>query len=590
MLNSRSLQVIVFAGLALGGAPSTPSTKPASPQEAEQFEAASSILSIGLYQSASERFQHFLEEFPKSRSAPEAAYKLAVADLLGGKEQDAKQAFHSLIRYYPESPWADLASRDHCDLDELVKIADDKRSEARVPGHLQEAHAALHLYQGYATRAQETTKWSDGKRKATLFKVAECLRRSGDSDASESTLRQLIKQDANGDWAKLASIILGEGPPLESRVDEIMNLGTDGEEYPAFLEMAAARLPAVSKSDAPKLLCGMAGCLAALDRRKEAIDTCRRVVREYPSSPCAAECAFWIAEELFREGNISTARRAYLDVADKYPKSFRAAQARNWAAEVEGSDTAWADVERLLMRLVAQANQPTGGLAFRVVATSKKHGELARCRLAVQDRNHFLLSLSLGTGGFVIANNKDGGWFRALGRDEIKRSDERINPPQLKVHVYIDPVTNEPKFEFNAGPDSGAPSSIQVDPLLASCGVRALKSVWHVRKTLRKDGGKGNLTIHLECPNWGGEKADTVDLECDGSAALRAIRIRRGKDEELGLQVSDITIGRVLPEAAFCLEVPSKLRVQRVSALSSVELLGDMMKVFGEISRAVKTN
>src|SRR5262249_54051255 len=153
-----------------------------------------------------------------------------------------------------------------------------------------------------------------------------------DFHAFMEKVRELVK---DGAWGTLAALRLG-GPQLfKERMDELIKLDArGGEECRAFLDLAEEHLPKLSGDLKVKCLFYTALCHDLLNSDR-AIPLYEALVKEHPASAWAAEAAFARAERLYRNKEFAKAKAAYLDMAECYSKSPRAALAREWAGWVD---------------------------------------------------------------------------------------------------------------------------------------------------------------------------------------------------------------------------------------------------------------
>jgi TolA-binding protein len=317
----------LLALLLLAWAGRAPAVPPGPEQEAALFAAGNAALDNGALPEAASKFEALLKDFPQSKHAPEACHKLACAYLLQGRGEDAKNTFVRLARDYFNSAWGQVSVASHLGAKEIGDLADERREKARRLGAAEDAAAAARLYQAYGFRFLACPQMQPGlkTRPEVAFKLADCLRRLGRDAESRAMLTQARDADKDGNWGKLASLYLGDGAAFKTSLNHFAALNAIGNEgWAAFLDVSERHLPELKGDERAHCLCCRACCLAGLNRAAEAAELRRAVIKEYPNSAHAADCAFWLAEEDFR----ASAGPRPRPPTSPWPRSTRPARGR----------------------------------------------------------------------------------------------------------------------------------------------------------------------------------------------------------------------------------------------------------------------
>ena len=139
-----------------------------------------------------------------------------------------------------------------------------------------------------------------------------------------AVLAKLGVPNRNAAAAQAARLSLAGPSAFPAMADELVRLQAgDGEQNLAFLDLADKALPRLKGDDLIKFLAYQARGLPA-ERKEQRRDLHRRIVKEFPASPWAAESAFWLAEAHFADKEFDQARAGYLELATRYPQSPRA--------------------------------------------------------------------------------------------------------------------------------------------------------------------------------------------------------------------------------------------------------------------------
>jgi hypothetical protein len=332
-------------------------------------------------------------------------------------------------------------------------------------------------------------------------------------------------------------------------------------------------------------LCCRACCLAGLNRAAEAGDLRRAVIKEFPNSAHAADCAFWLAEDDFHAGRRAEAKAAYLAVAEKYPTSPRAAVARRWAGWADESDASWKEVEAALVGLIQRVTRPGTGLALTFRATSAD-GAVLRARLAVQDGHHALLDVACGESSLLFVNGPGGTWYRGPDQAAVQRLRQPMDTSVPRLVVTADPATQSFSFNGNLVPEAqlaGGPF-LSLPPALAPVLVARLRNVAHLHRETRPGAdGKACVAFRLERVRPGSLEPDlvTVTLAADGKLHEVELVSPAADGKPTRWALTDIALGEKLPEETFRFAAPAGAAVKEVEAINLFEILTAMMK-FGQ--------
>jgi TolA-binding protein len=558
---------------------------PGPEQEAALFAAGNAALDGGALPEAAAKFEALLKDFPRSKHAPEACHKLACAYLLQGRGEDAKNTFVRLARDHFNSAWGQLSVVAYLGHKQVGDLADEWREKARRPGAAEDAAAAARLYQAYAARFLTGPQPAPGAkaRPEVLFKLADCLRRLGRDSESRAGLTQVRDTDKAGNWGKLAALYLADGAAFKAGLKDFPALNAIGNEgWSAFLEVSERHLPELKGDERACCLCCRACCLAGLSRAAEAADLRRAVIKEFPGSAHAADCAFWLAEEHFHAGRRDEAKAAFLALAEKYPTSPRAVAARRWAGWADESDAAWKEAEGALAALIRRAARPGTGLAF-TFRSAPAGGPGLRARLAVQDGHHALLDVSCGDSALLLVNGPEGTWYRGPGQAAVLRLRQPMETPVPRVAVTVDPAAQSFSLGGNLVPEGQAPGAplLSLPPELAGVLVARLRTTAHLHREVRKgDDGKARVAFQLEsarpgCPE---PSALTVTLAADGQLHEVELVYPAADGKPARRALTDIVLGEKLPEDLFHFAAPPGTAVKDGEALNLFEIMAALMK------------
>jgi tetratricopeptide (TPR) repeat protein len=468
---------------------------------------------------------------------------------------------------------------------------DARRKRAREARKPDEARTALQILDLWARRFPQSAR---GKEEMA-YRRGDCCRLAGDDGGFRDAMHKVIELDKNGDWGKLAAVRLAGPAGLASCMDELVRLSA-GEREPAavFLDLADGVLPALKSDALVKCLYYKARCLAA-DRKEQARELYRRVLKEFPTSPWAAESAFWLAEAHFDDKEYDKARAGYLELAAKYPHSPRAAQARRWADWLGEREAMAPELDRAVRGLCRRLTEARGGFAFDLRADDSEQGTRLRARLAYDaGANQAYLSLRCGDFSVLVANNKDAFWYRPPGREEMVKAPP-LELPRAGLVANGDPVNNRINCGFGVGAQApGDPGSpFQLSPGLAPALVSSLQTLGHLHVEKRPAGeGKARTVVRLQTVNSSWDATEPFDVELVLDADGRPVEIRgswsKGGGRTLTATVSDLVLGGALPPAAFAVTVPEGVTVRPVESFNPMELWADAFRLMGVLGQQVK--
>jgi TolA-binding protein len=552
-----------------------------------RIAAANALYDAGQFTEAEAGYRKFLTDCPGSPVAPEAAYRLACAYMLDGMADETGRAFQRVARDYPESSWGQLVLAAHTDEKGLSALANEKREQARAAGGAARAAEGVKLWHLYLRRFPKGAV-TQGE---ALYKLAYCYGRAGKADAAREWFQRARDADKDGTWGKLADIRLAGAAGFKARMRDLLAIDWAGtENLVAFLDLSDECLPSLTGEDRAACLFGRARCLTDLERPSEANELFAVVLRESPKSALAPECAFWLAEAKFKEGDFTGARDAYLDLARKYPDSPRAATARDWAAWVGDLEPAWGEAQAALEKLIVQARGGRGALALHVSSAGTGPGNAFDVRLVFQDAKHLLLSATYGESTFLLANNKDGGWYRG-GLAPLVRVRGGVAVPMPHLKVEPDLATNRLNIGFDFSTDKNRETAELEIPLsLAQFTVDRNRSKFHLcRERRTRPDGTPVAVLRLESARWEAADRGVIEAELDQAGALREAHISFRREGRLVTwKVGDLSLGAALPEEAFHVAVPPGPEVREVDEMNFMDVFMQLMQFGGRLLQDVQ--
>lgn len=596
-----------------------PVGEPPSPGEIADFTAAADYLDSGGFSHAAVQLGTFLQRYPKSAKAPEAAYKRAVALFLLGRKEEALQAFEKVVDHYPATPWARLVLLTHISEEAFWKRARDQHKKGRQTSSRAEVFAALDLFELFLARFPQTDR-----KKEILYWGADCfgiLAQAEDNDflkpfpptgpwPKEGTLidneprkkqrdflKKLHEMDREGDWGKLAAICLERKKlfhlsnripciptfwkevttrPFCQLMNELVDLAVeDNENWYIFLDLARYFEPDLRGEDLVKCQFHRAWYFSKQDQAK-ARDLFQTIVREHPKSSLASEAALWVAELFLAEKKIPQARQAYLDMAQLYPNSPLAAKARQWASWLDQMDETAAALERFLSANLKRLINGSDSIAFHIQGgppDSQKKYELR----ALWQKPFFQFKLRYGALGLLFAHNKDGSWFQPLDQNIIVHSKEGGTMPQLRISSKKDPLTKKWIFRLDWGLTSeSAKFDLDIAPEMVPWLIDEVLKKAHVAQK-KVDPNRTVFTIEY----WR-EKGGLVSLEVEVDKTDKLVEIRRREDwqsDTWSLRVTDIMLAEPLADAFLAVIPPAGTQIRPVANINPIEILSQGVRI-----------
>jgi outer membrane protein assembly factor BamD (BamD/ComL family) len=551
------------------------------------FKQAAASWDKGAYDQAAGSLEEFLRAQPHSRHAAEARYKLGSAYLLLGKGAEARTAFADLARNHFQTPWAHLALAAHYDEPSLAQLAEDKLRQARASRQAEDANAAIRVFDVYARRfPQGKTSWDE-----VVYKMAGCYLLAGKDEAGLAGLKKVAEHDREGPWGKLAAIRLAGPTAFREHMDELMNLeGVKEEHSNLFLELAEKALPDLEGEDRVKCLYYQACCLRD-DSKERRLALYESIVAEHPGSPWAAEAAFAIAEHHFAEKDFDLARAAYVDMAERYPLSPRAAVARRWARWAAHQEEARAALQEAVTQVLHQICEGAGGYAFRLeLPACKDLPRPVQVRFAWQGESQdAYLGVHYGDTGIELANNQDGLWCHLLDQvASVTHVKQRLPLPPARLWAQEDPILHMTTCGLGLTTDreSTAASAAQALPVLTRGLGELVSARDHLHRAVRRD-GEGQERVVIVCESAARNDPRPVRVEVELNAAGKPHEVRY-YDREDGhrkmARLTDIVLGEQLPASTFEVHVPAGVEVRTLDQIDPFALFAHafrMMSVLG---------
>lgn len=558
------------------------------PTERQLFDRAAVDLASQRYPQATDALRQLLWEYPQSPLAPEAMYRLGTLHLLQDRPEEATRYFGALAREHPNTPWADVVVRAHLKEEELYNLAKEQRAQALAKDSPEAFAQASRLYQVFLKRfppGPPAPKAARNPHEVT-YRLADCQGRSGNDAAFREALRQIQAADTKGSWGKLAAIQLAGPEAFARHMDELMRLQhVDNEHFTAFLALSETALPRLHGEERCQCYLYRGHCYAGLERRAEAAAAYEAVLREAPESERAAECAFWLAEQLFAAGQSRRAQEAYRKLAQEYPDSARAAQARAWASWIEDGDAHWHEIERLLFQLCQRVPQGMQGIGCRLTRTGTDPNKTLDVRVALGE-GRLLFNLSRGKVGVLLVSNKEGAWCRFSDEPSILRIRQRpeLPVPQMVIHTTADgKLSMQWGLHASAG-QFGAQPRFQVAPSVAAAVVSRARTAAHLTKVQAADKGEATVVYRWEAAHPGQTDPDVWELAVDSG---RIVTMRwmntNARGERITWTLSELTLGEAIPDEVFAYTPPAGVPVQELEQVNLLDILGRLMRVLGPL-------
>jgi TolA-binding protein len=556
-----------------------PSAAPARARnERALFEAAASYLDEGANATAAETLQEFIRLYPRSFLAAEATYRLSLAYLLLGREDEARTLHERLVRDYPDSPWARLVLRTHFGKEQLRTLADEKRLRAKESRA--DARAAVDLYKLLLKRFDADEK----DKLAAAYRQAVCAELDGDLLNSRKLFELIGEKDKDGVWGRLSRFRTGDAKAFEDGMADLVELSGEGEQYHTFFDLADRFAKELSCEERVRCEFLRGLCLARLKRHGEAVAVWRKVLAERPESAWAPECAFWLAEEYYRRKEIARAADEYRNLLRKYPGSARAALARRWAEALPGYDENWAGLERCLTAACKKLTGEEVPFCAELAFTSGDTPPSSRCRVAFQDRSHYLLHVAYRGSEFILLANDEGGRFRAPGDAFVLATPRGAAFPLPRSKLSFDPATGTFSYNF-ASVDGARGPLFEVSPDYVAAQLSEWQVSFHVRRLDRALSGERRVVYQLEMAPLRSAESGTCDVEVDARGSVRAVRLGCVEDGQLlTLALSDIRIGEPLPDGALAGALPPGVEERQVPELNTVEVVGKLCQAYGRLA------
>jgi TolA-binding protein len=587
-----SVLVVLLAGLGVAVAGEEPGYQavlpvpqtdggPAPPRnERALMETARSFFEDGAWSTAGSSLEDFLKCYPSSRLAAEALYRLSLAQLLDGKPDEARKTQDRLVAGHPDSPWARTVLRVHLDEKGLLSLARQRYEKAGADRRPADAEAARTLLDLYRERFPQ----GELKGPGLVYRLGICYLLAGNSEGFRAAMEALTAHEEQaGDWAALARFRLGGAEEFAQGMEKLSRLATDGEECKAFLELADHFEPQLDNADRVRCQFFRACCLAWLERPREAGQAWRRLLAEHPGAPEAPEAAFWLARHHLGTGDVARARLAYAALARDYPRSPRARDARRWARWLDDHDEAWGELEQVLDKLLQSAQVPDASFAFDLRAACGR--KQLRARVAYQGREHFLLRLQAGKGGFVLAGNAQGGWYARLRKRVVTRTPGPLYAALPRMAVREDPATGKLSFSSWARTEGDDGPLMSFPPSLAGRLVTALQGQFHLTRSTH-----GPVTVYrLESPRWEPGAIDVLKVEVAGQmpgSVSWSVRTPAGEEEVLSL--SGLIVGQKLPESAFEVDLGDDFREVPARPDLPFNVLAEVFRLAGTVVKSLQ--
>jgi outer membrane protein assembly factor BamD (BamD/ComL family) len=546
----------------------------------EAFESACDSFDRGWLDTAAALFRDFLHDYPKSPRTAEANYRLAATHLLLGQTEEAARIHEALIRDYFDSPWTQLVMQTHFDEKDLAKIADEKRLHG-MEGAEADLLAATKMYEYCMKRctakaakaAARGEKDDSGEfQQKVLYKQGECQLRTRQTAQATIAFEHVKEINSENGWGTLAALRLGNARTFQERMDELINLvGVDGEGYRLYLALLAQHDASLDKEVRGKSLYYQVLSHATLEHEELSVPLCQQLVKEYPNTTWCVEAAFWLADRHFRRNELDLAKAAYLDLANKYPKSPHAEEARRWAGWIDHTDEAWADVSKATIRLLGRIEHFDGEYGLRIQTHGPDVKQTLDARIAFQDNRHYLLKAAMGDAAFLFANNERGGWYWTKGRDQCTHIPTGMPLPSTVVESFKTPAgLSTFGIRFSDDTTAATKPQLRVDPAVIAEIIEQLKHEVHLGIEKRQGPSGPERIYSMEYPDWLLSRLSSLVIRMNDMGDILAIRARY-PDKKEGYwtwDITDLVLGGKLPPGTFAVEVPPGTRVRESEQMS----------------------
>ena len=268
------------------------------------FWRAESFFQLGEFDRAEQGYRELLQTASRHPRQEEALYGLGWAQLNGQKYRSALDTFQQLGRTFPRTRFQ------------------ESLFYARIKGYLglRQLPAAQDAYRQLA-REFPNGRWLG----AATLEFARTAYEAGDYATAASLIRQLADAAKSSSLAPVALVLQGDLLYREGKFTEAVD---------AYRRAERAGLPDnLLESTLLKR------ALASYQRRDfaNAATDLEHLLRQFPTSPHAAEAAFWLGESRFYNRQYRPALLAYLQVPPDSPRYPDALYGRGWVY-YQGSD------------------------------------------------------------------------------------------------------------------------------------------------------------------------------------------------------------------------------------------------------------
>jgi TolA-binding protein len=268
------------------------------------FWQAESSFQLRAFDQAADEYGQFLRLYPRAAQVEDALYGLGWAQLSAQKYRSAFETFQRLEREFPRTRFR------------------ESLLYAQIKGHLalRQGGPAQDIYQRLRREFPRGT-WMA----AATLEFARTAYQAGDYATAATLSRQLAEASPRSALAPVARVLQADILYHEGRVAEAIDAYTRAERdgLPGdVLEMTLLKR-----------------ALASYQRRdfaKAATDL-ERLLQQFPTSPSAAEAAFWLGESRFYSRQYRQALQAYQRVPQSSPRYPDALYGRGWV-HYQGSD------------------------------------------------------------------------------------------------------------------------------------------------------------------------------------------------------------------------------------------------------------
>ncbi|HSF30063.1 MAG TPA: tetratricopeptide repeat protein [Candidatus Tectomicrobia bacterium] len=268
------------------------------------FWRAESLYQSGAFEAAEQGYHELLQAYPRNPRREEALYGLGWAQLNGQKYRSALETLQHLERAFPRTRFQ------------------ESLYYARVKAYLglRQQQAAQDAYR-QLVREFPRGKW----RTAATLAFARAAYESGDDATVASLTQQLSDPTTSGPMAPVALVLQGDLLYREGKFPEAIEAYRRAERTGLANNLLETTL--------------MKRAFALYQRRDfaNAAADLERLLRQFPTSPYAAEAAFWLGESRFYNRQYRQALQAYLQVPRDSARYPDALYGRGWV-HYQGND------------------------------------------------------------------------------------------------------------------------------------------------------------------------------------------------------------------------------------------------------------